>query len=59
MNDGIPSSPTHLEGLRRLIALLTSAAEMEAVGKRNNNNNTLALWYDFYGDLIMLHFGTT
>jgi hypothetical protein len=26
-NDGIPSKPTHLEGLRRLIALLTSAAE--------------------------------
>jgi hypothetical protein len=29
MNDGIPSSRTHLEGLRRLIALLTSAAEIE------------------------------
>jgi hypothetical protein len=33
MKDGMPSSPTHLEGLRRLIALLTSDAEIGAVGK--------------------------
>jgi hypothetical protein len=33
MKDGIASSPTHLESLRRLIALLTSAAEIGAVGK--------------------------
>jgi hypothetical protein len=30
---GIPSNPTHLEGLRRLIALRTSAAEIGVVGK--------------------------
>jgi hypothetical protein len=35
MNDGIPSNPTHLEGLRRLIALLTSAAEIGAVGNKS------------------------
>jgi hypothetical protein len=35
MKAGIPSSPTHLEGLSRLIALLTSAAEIEAVGKKS------------------------
>jgi hypothetical protein len=35
MKDGIPSSPTHLEGLRRLIALFTSAAEIRAVGKKS------------------------
>jgi hypothetical protein len=36
MNDEIPSRPTHLEGLRRLIALLTSAAEIGAVGKKSS-----------------------
>jgi hypothetical protein len=35
MKDGIPSSPTHLEGLRHLIALLTSATEIGAVGKKS------------------------
>jgi hypothetical protein len=35
MEDGIPSSPTHLEGLRHLKALLTSAADMAAVGKKS------------------------
>jgi hypothetical protein len=30
MKDGISSEPTHLDGLRRFIALLTSAAEMGA-----------------------------
>jgi hypothetical protein len=33
VKDGIPSSPTHV-GLRCLIALLTSAAEIGAVGKK-------------------------
>jgi hypothetical protein len=32
-NDGLPSSPAHLEGLRRL---LTSAAKIGAVGKLSN-----------------------
>jgi hypothetical protein len=36
MNHGIPSSPTHLESQRRLIALLTSTAEIGAVGKKSN-----------------------
>jgi hypothetical protein len=36
MNDGIPSSPTHLEGLRGLIALLTSPAEIGIVGKKSD-----------------------
>jgi hypothetical protein len=35
MNEGIPSSPTHSEGLSRLIALLTSTAEIGAVGKNS------------------------
>jgi hypothetical protein len=35
MKDGIPLSPLYLEGLRRLIALLTSAAEIGAVGKKS------------------------
>jgi hypothetical protein len=35
MKDGMPSSPTHLEGLRHLIDLLTSAAEIGAVGKKS------------------------
>jgi hypothetical protein len=34
VKDGIPSSTTHL-GLRRLIALITSAAEIRAVGKKS------------------------
>jgi hypothetical protein len=34
MKDGIPFSLTHLEGLRSLIALLTSAAEIGVVGKK-------------------------
>jgi hypothetical protein len=34
INDGIPSKPTHLDGFRRFIALLTSAAETGAVGKK-------------------------
>jgi hypothetical protein len=33
MNYGIPSIPTHLQSLRRFIALLTSAEEIGAVGK--------------------------
>jgi hypothetical protein len=33
--NGIPSNPTHLEGLGRLVALLTSAAEIGAVGKKS------------------------
>jgi hypothetical protein len=33
MNDGIPSCPTHLEGLWSLTVLLTSAAEIGAVDK--------------------------
>jgi hypothetical protein len=33
MKDGIPFSPTHSEGLGRLITLLTAAAETGAVGK--------------------------
>jgi hypothetical protein len=33
MKGGIPSSPTHLEGVRRLMALLASVAEIGAVGK--------------------------
>jgi hypothetical protein len=33
--NGIPPNLTHLEGLRRLIALLTSAAEIGAVGKKS------------------------
>jgi hypothetical protein len=33
INDGIRSIPTHLDGVRRFIALLTSAAEIGAVGK--------------------------
>jgi hypothetical protein len=36
MNDGIPSNPTYLEGLRRLTALLTSAAEITAVSKKSD-----------------------
>jgi hypothetical protein len=35
MKDGMPSSPTHLDGLRGLIALLTSAAEIGAMGKKS------------------------
>jgi hypothetical protein len=35
MKDGIPSNPKHLECLRRLTALLTSAAEIGAVGKKS------------------------
>jgi ABC-type tungstate transport system substrate-binding protein len=35
INDGIPSKPTHLEGFRRFIALLTSAGEIGAVGKKS------------------------
>jgi hypothetical protein len=35
MKEGIPSSQTHLEGLSRLIALLTSAAKIGAVGKKS------------------------
>jgi hypothetical protein len=35
INDGIPSKPTHLEGFRRFIALLDSAAETGAVGKKS------------------------
>jgi hypothetical protein len=34
MNDGIPTNPTHLEGLRRLIALLIPAAEIRAMGNK-------------------------
>jgi hypothetical protein len=33
MKDGIPFSPTHLEGLGRLITLLTAAAETGTVSK--------------------------
>jgi hypothetical protein len=29
INDGIPSKPTHLEGFRRFIALLASAAALK------------------------------
>jgi hypothetical protein len=36
MNDAIPFNPTRLEGLRRLITLLTSAAEIRAVGKKSD-----------------------
>jgi hypothetical protein len=35
MKEGILSSPTHLEGLSRLIALLTSAAELGAADKKS------------------------
>jgi hypothetical protein len=35
MKDGFPSSPTHLKGLSRLRALLTSAAEIGGVGKKS------------------------
>jgi hypothetical protein len=35
INDGIPSKPTHLEGFRCFIALLTSAAETGAIGKKS------------------------
>jgi hypothetical protein len=35
VKDGIPSNPTQLEGLRRFIALLTSAAEIGAVGNKS------------------------
>jgi hypothetical protein len=35
MKDGIPSRPTNLEGLRRLIALLTSAEDIGAVDKKS------------------------
>jgi hypothetical protein len=36
MNDGITSNPTHLKGLRRLIAQLTSEAGTGAVGKKSD-----------------------
>jgi hypothetical protein len=36
MRDGILSTPMHLEDLRRLIALLISAAEIGAVGKKSD-----------------------
>jgi hypothetical protein len=39
MKDGI-SSPTHLVGLRRFIALLTSAAEIRAADKMNSKYQT-------------------
>jgi hypothetical protein len=46
LNARIPFNPTHFEGLRRLISLVTSAAEIGVVGKKfdiigseNNNNN--------------------
>jgi hypothetical protein len=32
IHDEMPSKPTHLDGLRRFIAPLTSGAEMRAVG---------------------------
>jgi hypothetical protein len=35
INDGMPSKPTHLEGFGYFIALLTSAAEIHAVGKKS------------------------
>jgi hypothetical protein len=35
MKDGMPSSPTHLEGLRRSVALLTSAAQIGTMGKKS------------------------
>jgi hypothetical protein len=35
INDGISSKPTQLEGFRRFIALLTSAAETGAIGKKS------------------------
>jgi hypothetical protein len=35
INNGMPSIPTHLDDLRRFIALLTSAAEIGAVSKEN------------------------
>jgi hypothetical protein len=35
INGGMPSKPTHLEGFRYFTALLTSAAEIRAVGKKS------------------------
>jgi hypothetical protein len=35
INDGIQSKPTHLDGLRRFIALLTSATEIGAIGEKS------------------------
>jgi hypothetical protein len=32
----IPSNTKHLQGIRRLLALLTSTAEMEVVGKKSD-----------------------
>jgi hypothetical protein len=34
LNNGIPSNPTYLKALRRLRALLTSAAEIKEAGKK-------------------------
>jgi hypothetical protein len=42
MNPGTSSTPTDLDGLRRLMALITSESETGAKGKNsedNNNNN--------------------
>jgi hypothetical protein len=36
MNDGIPSSAMHFEGLRHLIALMTSPAKRGPVGKMSD-----------------------
>jgi hypothetical protein len=52
MNPGISSTPTDLDGLRRLMALIISESETDVKGKNsegdNNNNNK----YIFYNSFI-------